>query len=254
VLSGSFLDGSGPLWFAVALLAFSVIYAAARLAAGAFRRRTGRATAATLTPRVVHLAAVVLLVVIAGGSFAVRTVAPIGTSWHNMQLCFFPGYIVLFIMGLWAGRRGFLRALPSRTGLMWLKLAFAIGVPAWLLLLGLGGALSGKEALLFGGMHWQAAGYAAWEAFFCVSVSIGLLTLYRDRVNQGNRGTGLLAYTCFGIYVFHAPILVAVSMLLRTADVYPLLKAAIAAAAAFALSVGVAWLVRKIPGVGRVFA
>ena len=54
--------------------------------------------------------------------------------------------------------------------------------------------------------------------------------------------------------MFHAPILVAVSVLIRSAAIYPLAKAAIAAALAFCLSFGVAWLVRKIPAVGRVFA
>src|SRR5208283_1561251 len=122
----------------------------------------------------------------------------------------------------------------------WLKLAFIIGVPAWFLLLGLGGALTGGAQAFLGGMHWQAAGYAAWEAFFAVSVSIGLLTLYRERANVRNRATGLLADTCFGIYVFHAPILVTVSMFLRPFTVYPLAKAAIAAALAFAVSLGFA--------------
>jgi surface polysaccharide O-acyltransferase-like enzyme len=191
---------------------------------------------------------------IAAGSFFVRLVQPVGTSWYNMQLCFFPEYVVLFVVGLWAGRRGFLRALPRQAGMMWLKLAFIIGVPSWFLLLGLGGALTGSEQAFVGGMHWQAAGYAAWEAFFAVSVSIGLLTLYREKANVRNRGTGLLADTCFGIYVFHAPILVAVSMVLRTYTVYPLAKAAIAAAVAFALSLGFAWVVRKVPGLRRVFA
>ena len=138
--------------------------------------------------------------------------------------------------------------------MMWLRLAFIIGVPSWFLLLGLGGALAGSEQAFVGGMHWQAAGYAAWEAFFAVSVSIGLLTLYRERANVRNRGTGLLADTCFGIYVFHAPILVAVSMLLRSATVYPLAKAALAATLAFAVSLGLAWVVRRIPGLRKVFA
>jgi surface polysaccharide O-acyltransferase-like enzyme len=63
-----------------------------------------------------------------------------------------------------------------------------------------------------------------------------------------------LAGTSFGIYTFHTPILVAVSVALRAFTLYPLAKAVIVAGIAFALSLGFAWVVRKVPGLGRVFA
>jgi glucan biosynthesis protein C len=257
IASGTFLRASGPLWFAVALLAFSLVYAVVRLAGSPVRgkNQAPRAHAdVSLTPRAVHTAAVVIMTVIAAGSFLVRLVQPVGTNWFNMQLCFFPSYIALFTAGLWAGHRKYLMTIPSQAGMLWLKLAFIVGVPAWFLLLGVGGALTGSEQAFLGGMRWQAAGYAAWEAFFCVSVSIGLLTLYRERANVRTRGTGLLAATSFGIYTFHAPILVAVSMALRSFALYPLAKAGLAAAIAFALSMGFAWVVRRVPGLGKVFA
>ena len=275
VTSGSFLSSSGPLWFVAALLVFSAVYALVRVVGGRAGGPAGRTRGgvrlgaaaepapltpraapepAPLTPRAVHITAVAVMATIAAGSFFTRLAQPVGTSWHNMQLCFFPEYVVLFIVGLWAGRRGFLRALPRQAGMLWLKLAFVIGVPSWFLLLGLGGALSGGEQAFVGGMRWQAAGYAAWEAFFAVSVSIGLLTLYRERANVRTRATGLLADTGFGIYVFHAPILVTVTMLLRPYAVYPLAKAAIAASLAFAVSLGFARIARIVPGLRKVFA
>jgi glucans biosynthesis protein C len=248
--SGAFLGSSGPLWFAVALLFFSIVYALVRLVAGPPKPRAE----ITITPKALHAAAALIMAVIAAGSFLVRFVQPVGTSWYNMQLCFFPSYIVLFLVGLWAGRRGLLAKLPQQAGMVWLKLAFIIGVPSWFLLLGLGGALSGSEKAYAGGMHWQAAGYAAWEAFFCVAISIGLVTLYREKVNVRSAGTGLLADTSFGIYTFHAPILVGVSVLLRAFTLYPLAKAVLVAAIAFGLSLGFTWLVRKVPGLRKVFA
>jgi glucan biosynthesis protein C len=256
IASGSFIKASGPLWFAVALLVFSVLYAVVRLIGGMVRGTSVQALRRemTVSPRAVHLSAAALIVVIAAGSFAVRLVQPIGTSWYNMQLCFFPQYVVLFVAGLWAGRRGVLRAIPRAAGMAWLRLAFIVGVPAWFLLMGLGGVFTGNDQVITGGLRWQAASYAAWEAFFAVSVSIGLLTLYREKANVRNRATGLLADTCFGVYVFHAPILVAVSMILKNVAVYPLAKAAIAALLAFGVSVAAAWVIRRIPGLRKVFA
>ena len=127
-------------------------------------------------------------------------------------------------------------------------------MPVWLALLGFGGALDGKGDLYMGGMHWQAVAYAVWESFFCVAFSLGLLTLYRERAKAANRVTGLLSYTAFGAYTFHAPILVGVSILIIPVTMHPLAKALVAASAAWVISVAFAWVVRKIPGVGRFFA
>jgi glucans biosynthesis protein C len=207
-----------------------------------------------VTNRAVHSAAVLLIVVIALGSFFVRLVQPVGTNWMNMQLCFFPQYVALFVAGLLIGRTGLATMLPRQAGRTWLRLAFALGVPGWLLLMGLGGALSGNVAAYGGGWSWQSAAFAVWEAFFCVSFSLGLVTLFRERANARTPVTGLLANTSFGIYVFHAPVLVAVSMAIRALTLFPPAKALLVAVIAWALSLAIAWLVRRAPGAGKFFA
>ena len=253
--SGRFLSESGPLWFAFALLAFSILYAVGRWVVDKLRTpTTDNVAVRPVTTKAVHLAAVLLMLVIALGSFFVRLVQPIGTSWLNMQLCFFPQYIVLFGAGLWAGRIGLLQSLPRAAGKVWLRLAFALGVPGWFLLMGLGGAISGSETVFAGGWHWQAAAFAAWEGFFSVSISLGLITLFREKGNARTPVTGLLADTCFGIYVFHTPVLVAASMAIQALALYPLAKALLAGVAAWVVTLAVAWLVRRIPFIGRIFA
>jgi surface polysaccharide O-acyltransferase-like enzyme len=105
-----------------------------------------------------------------------------------------------------------------------------------------------------GGLHWQATGYALWESFFCVSISLGLITLYRERVNAPSRVTGFLSANAFGVYAFHAPILVAISIALHQFLVAPLAKAAVASVIALAASFLFAALVRTVPGLRKVFA
>jgi peptidoglycan/LPS O-acetylase OafA/YrhL len=259
ITSGHVVDRTGPLWFALALLVFSVVYALARLAAHSIKSASGSATSRrsaprTLSPRAIHLAAVVLIVLIGSGSFLVRLVQPIGTNVVNMQLCFFTQYVVLFTTGLWVGRNGLLKTIPSAVGTVWLKLALAVGVPAWFLLLGLGGAGVQGFDLFSGGWRWQAAGYAFWEAFFCVSVSLGVITLFRERINGPSRVAAFLSRTSFGVYALHAPILVTVSLLLRAWAAYPLAKALVAGVIGFAFSLAVAAIVRGTPGLRRIFA
>jgi surface polysaccharide O-acyltransferase-like enzyme len=171
-----------------------------------------------------------------------------------MQLCFFPQYILLFLVGLWARRSGFLASVPYRFGMLWFRLALAVGIPAWTALMALGGALSGNEQAFAGGVHWQAAGYALWEAFFCVGICLGLIVLYRERANVRTCFAGFLADNNFGVYVFHAPILVAVSLALRPLACHPLAKALIVAALVLPACFLVAAAVRRVPGLRRLFS
>ena len=176
------------------------MYALVRLAADLGRRRASRQPVAsrTFTARAINIGVGCVIALIAVLAFLIRLVQPLGTSVMNMQLGYFSSYVVLFVAGLWAGRNGFLLAIPAQLGRTWLWVSIGVGLPLWMILQGLGGALEGKQDLFSGGWHWQAAGIAAWEAFFCVAFSLGLLTVYRERVNVKNRVTGLLSYTDSG--------------------------------------------------------
>jgi len=216
-----------------------------------------------ITGRAISIGAVCLIAIIALGAFLLRLVQPLGTSVMNMQLGYFSSYVVLFAAGLRAGRNGLLAAIPAKLGRTWLWVSIAVGLPLWMAVQGFGGALSGKGDLFDGGLNWQAAAIATWEASFCVGFSLGLLTLYREREKRAprragmtlsSRLTGLLKSTSFGVYTFHAPILVGTSILILPLTVHPLAKALLAAGIAWVASTAFAWAVRKIPAVGRMFA
>src|ERR1019366_3480354 len=101
-----FLSGSGPMWFAAALLGFSAALAGWRL----LRPRTPEAAPpAGTVPRPRAIAAWAAALVAA--TFLVRTVQPVGTSVLNMQLCYFPQYILAFALGVAAARGGWLEGL-----------------------------------------------------------------------------------------------------------------------------------------------
>jgi glucans biosynthesis protein C len=250
-----FLGASGPLWFAFALLVFSALYAVVRGAADFIRGpQAARNRAVRPAAKVTHGKAAAVIAVIAAGTFLVRVVQPIGTSVLNMQLCFFTQYVVLFLVGLWVGRADLLRTLPTHFGRTWLRLAFAAGVPVWFLLGALGGAFTGSMGAFMGGWHWQSGGMALWESFFCVGICIGLVAVYRERMNARAKVTGFLADNAFGVYVFHAPILVTLSLALRQVAMAPLAKAGVVAVIALAASFLFAALVRSVPGLRRVFS
>jgi glucan biosynthesis protein C len=88
-----FLSESGPLWFALALLVFSMVYALIRRTIGRPRCPAGSASAAggrNGHGAVTHEKVVALLLTVAALSFLVRTWFPFGTEILNMKPAYFP--------------------------------------------------------------------------------------------------------------------------------------------------------------------
>ena len=209
-----FPSGSGPMWFVVALLIFSAIYAAARTL---LPRRAAPALAA---PGLGSLALIVLAIAVP--AYLIRSVQPIGTSVLNMQLCYFAQYVVLFSLGIIAYRQNWLDRLPKwRPTFGWVA---AIVIPgAWLATTALCGLDRGNWAYLGNGT-WESAVYAAWESLICVFACVLLLVLYRTHANTSGPVTRYLSDNAFGVYMFHTPILVGITVLMQGLDWPPMGK------------------------------
>jgi len=247
VLSGAILSGSGPMWFALALLIFSAAYAA-------FRRLTGsRARPKPESELSGHLHVAGLILLIAAGAFAIRLVQPIGTSVMNMQLCYFSSYIALFLVGILARRNNWLLRISYSFALSWFKAALVVGGAFWLAVMILGGTASGDLSPIWGGLRWQSAAYALWEAFFAVGMCLGIIAISREHFNWRGRLTGLLADNSFSVYLFHPAILISVSLALRNLAWHPLAKFALCSALALPLCfLAGQFIFRKIPLLKRV--
>lgn len=233
--SGRVLSASGPMWFAIALLVFCVVYAAAP-----FNQRVDWMPG--------HAAVAGLMLAMAVGSFLVRIVQPIGTSVFNMQLGYFTPYVLLFAVGVLAYRGDWLRRLDAKFARVWLRLAGTVGVAMWFVLLATSGALKDGTEKLLGGAHWQSAAMCLWEAFFCVGMCLGLILIFRERFNTQSRFAEWMSRNSFSAYLFHMPVLIAVILLLRGVAAGPLVKFAVACLVATPLAFAVGGAVRKALG------
>jgi hypothetical protein len=200
---GRFLSGSGPMWFAIALLFFSAIYVG-------WRRMGG-----TL-PVFVRIKSPGWGMVFAAGlitgmaTFAVRLVQPVGTSVLNMQLCFFPQYLVMFALGIIAFRNDWLMSLCCRRVIPWtLSLVFlsvvVLGILGWV-----GGLAKAGLEPFAGGWKWPSLGYAVWEQVFGFLFSGLLLVLFRDYFNVTNRVLQVARDSSFGVYFLHSVVVIAI--------------------------------------------
>jgi glucans biosynthesis protein C len=243
----------GPLWFAEVLLVLSLAYAAFR----ALRARsTGsravdaeeQAVAAVdALPRPVSFRAiagfVTLLTVI---TFLWRFVVPTGTYWELSGLpspAYLPQYVILFVAGLLAARRGWLAGLTVRQGRVALVVA----------LVSVGLALGGTALATAPGAGALAqVGAALAETVFAVSMIIALVVLFRERLAGQPVWARFAARNSFAVYVIHPLVLVGVAILLAPIVAPAGVKFLILLALAVPLCWGFAHLLRRIPGVSRV--
>lgn len=206
VTSLSFLGGTGPMWFALALLLFCVVYALAR--------RGPRPSGPSREARPLPPGLLLLLVLVASlGAFLLRLKWPIGTNVANMQLCFFSQYVVLFCFGIAAHGRGWLSGIDYALGRRCLAMAF-LGIPLLVILIFQRGAFVGDTAFQ-GGVNGESVLFSVWESFTGVFMSLGLVGVLRCHWNSQGALVKSLSDSGFAVYVFHPPILVFLSQVLR---------------------------------------
>ncbi len=114
------------------------------------------------------------------------------------------------------------------------------------------GEVTGNVFSFIGGFNWQTALFAFWEQVFAVSVSIGLIGLFRQKVNFQNRFMKFLSDNSYAAFILQAPVLIGLALGLAFIKMPLALKFLIVAPIGVALCFLAAFLVRKIPGVNRV--
>lgn len=240
VMSRKLLHATGPMWFAVALLGFCAIYASVRILGPA------RARGWNSLPN--HRQVIGLILLMGSCSFLVRIVRPIGTSILNMQPCYFSQYILLFVVGILAYRGNWLLRIPHAFGIFWMKLALFVCIPTWVILIFASGALKGDTKNLLGGPHWESAAFSYWEALMCLGMCLGLTVLFRDGFNRQSSFTAWMSQNSFAVYLFHPPLLIAVTLLLRPLNMPNLGKFGMACLLAVPITFLVSGLLRsKVP-------
>jgi hypothetical protein len=176
----------------------------------------------------------------------IRQVVPVGATVAGFQIGYFASYVVLFAVGVQAGRHGWLDQLSRRS--LWS--AMAVGLVA-LPLLPL--ALLSTDAPRYEtGFSAATVVYAFWEPLVALG-AIAALLLWSQR--RGNRRAGLWAWgaaNSYGAFILHAPILVAVCRVLDEAGIVEALALPLSVVVTAALAFGLTALLRRSALVRRV--
>lgn len=242
ITGGHILTGTGPLWFAIVLLLFSVVYAFLRFV----RRNKTKGTYGDITPGVKYPG--VLLLVIAVFAFIIRIWIPTDTSFFNMRLGYFPQYIILFIAGILAYRYDLFSKLSYKTGKRLLCWSPLWGLGGWGVLMISCQLFWGSNYSLYnGGFTFQGALFALWESFTAIAMDFGLLVLFREKYNNQSRFIKAQSDSSFAVYVFHTPIIVAAAILVQSVAIIPVVKFAVMTVICVPLCFALSYIIRKIP-------
>ena len=228
---------SGPLWFAEALLLFTAVFVVWRM---------GRRPAELARRLPSHRAILISAASVGAAAFALRLVFPVGVTVANLQIGYFASYAFLFAVGVIAARGRWLERINGELARPWLFVSA-------LALLGL--LVSARFAGLAGyagGWSLGALVYAFFEPFFAWGVILGLLWLFRVRLNRSTRLGRFLSARAYAVYVVHPPFLVGIALLLDKWDEPGPLMAGLTGTAAFCASLLAASALLLLPGARRV--
>lgn len=220
----------GHLWYVEHLLIFSLCYAALRLV---WRRSPAQNPSAAGT--VGHPAILLFALLLALASATIRIWYPID-KWIGflgfIQVAFadVPRDLSFFILGAIAYRRGWFLGLSKEMGRVWLLIGVTLAVLWYVFSLGrLWPVLriSGETMTII---------YPVWEALLCCGLCIGLLVLFRERLNYQGRLGKVLAENQYAAYLFHVPVVVFVQYLVAGIALLPFAKFALVTAVSVPLT------------------
>ena len=239
-----FINGSGPLWFTVLLLIFALFYCAWRkISKERFEKEIVREA-----PRNSRIVLIIIIMTIL--TFLVRLWYPLngGAVILNIQIASISEYIIMLILGTVAYKRDWFTRVSDSQGRLWLIIALLSII--FLIMLGfVSGAFEGDPSKLLGGLYWESLAYASWESLYGVALSIGLITLFRNKINTQGKINKLLSPNTYSMYLIHGIVLVSISVVFGVIILHPLLKLMIVFPIAFISCFLIShYMLRRIPG------
>lgn len=208
----------GPLWYVETLLIFSVIYCLIRLITNKFVPKISKNNSSN-TKELNIRKTLIFILFLSVFTFAVRILFPIGNEYFHLQLGFFPHYISLFIMGVIGYKRNLQECINGITTRFWLTSSILIFFIAIIT------CISWEDKALAGGFTIQSLFVSTAQSYVCVGLCIGLTGLFKKRFNtQKSRLSQLLPENSYCIYIIHAPVVVLVALVLKSINLFPLIK------------------------------
>jgi glucan biosynthesis protein C len=236
--------GFGPMWFVEALLLLTAFFLLLRMLKWNIKLKFPGTVSILLAAFLVGL-----------GQFIIRIKMPVGSGheFTGFQWPFFLQYIFLFPLGIIAYKNNWMDSINGRLGSHWFIFAQVLIFVGFPILFILGGAAENGTEKFMGGLTWQCFSYAIWEQMVGFSLILGLFGIFKKRFNKQSSFAKSLSDSAYGVFVFHTPVLIAISALFLNWQIPQLLKFIVLAPVALLACFGIAWVIKKIPVLKNIF-
>jgi glucans biosynthesis protein C len=231
----------GPAWFLEASIYFALLYVLFRLVV------KDRLTPRQPVPFPGGKALFTVAIILGLTAFLTRLVYPTGEGPLELQLGYFPSYILLFLTGIMAYRHEWLAQARDIQHRYWKWLAVPATLTGIVLVLVMDGGSS-----FSGGVNLQAFLYAMWEPFICFAIILSLLVRFQHQFNTVTPISKWLSANAYAVYLIHPAVIVGWTMAFQGVGWPPVLKWIIVSALSVAVCFGAASLIRKLPFAKRV--
>ncbi len=128
-----------------------------------------------------------------------------------------PRDLSFFILGAIAYRRQWFLGLPERTGRTWLLVGITLAGLWYAYSLGL------RRIFPISGATMGIV-YPIWESLLCCGLCLGLLVLFREKLNVQGRWTKAMAEGQYAAYLFHVPVIVLIQFAVLSIALPPFAK------------------------------
>jgi fucose 4-O-acetylase-like acetyltransferase len=231
----------GPMWFALALLMFSLGYVV--------RRRFFPTPSRKRQPIPDHGTWIAAALGVGLASLVVRQIMPVGSEFLGFQLGYFPSYIFLFATGLIAERYGWLEKVRRQHAMPWL-IAAAVAIPLLPVAMIVGEALG--QTTFATGFSLPSVFYAFWEPVVAWGAIAGALWWFRRHWAEPNKRWTYLSRQSYGAFILHPPVLVSTALMLEALPAPAFIKFVMLILIGTVVSFGLAAAVRRMRIVRRV--
>lgn len=165
----------------------------------------------------------------------------------------FSQYIFLFTLGIVAAKYNSDYLLSYRQAKKWMWFSLSMIFIVFPMIFIVGKAYEGNIRPFLGGFTWQSLAFSVWEQVTGIAIMVTLVGLTRAKWNKQSKLTSRLSGSAYAVYVFHPPILVAISVLLVNWEAIHILKFLIITPLALIASFGIALLIKQIPILRQIF-